>query len=256
MPQPPIRVAFVEDHPPAVRALTTILQSTPGVTLCATARDVDEGLALLDDSCPDLILVDLGLPGDSGYHIIHQVRRRWRGTCTCAVLTLSGNEADLRDAICAGATGYLFKSDPPATWHEPLGILAAGGGVLRDGVARHLRDSQGAHPDPSTQAIVEWVAAGHYYNEIGQRMALTTQQVAEKVRHYYLWMQDQVVRLSDREWEFLDLRNQGYSGKESAQTMGIEECTSKTLAQRAYEKLGASNLQEALYAARRKHLLR
>lgn len=256
MPAHAANVAIVEDHAAFAQTLATSIQGTPDFALCATAQDLDEASTLIEYTCPNVLLVDLGLPGGSGLTLIHQARRRWRNACISAVLTITGNETHLLKAICAGARGYLYKSDDDSAWLEALRLLLRGGSLMDSGLARHILNTQGKHPDRATQDTIELVAAGYRYHEIGLRMDVPEQYVATKVTHYYTWLQDNGTSLSDRETELLNLLNLGYSFKQSAQHMHIQESTVKTLATRAYQKLNAGNLQEALYAARREHLLR
>ena len=251
------QVVIVEDHAAFAQTFASAIGTAPELAVCAVAQDLDEAIDLIEQVCPDILLVDLGLPGGSGLTLIHHTRRRWRDACACAVLTITGNEAHLHKAISAGARGYLFKSDDDAAWLEALHILALGGGLLHAGLARHLNTNQGKHPDTITQAIVEHIAIGYRYHEIAERLGIGAwEKVADHVSRYYAWLRDSVLHLSEREAELLELLNQGLSFKQSAQRMAIQESTVKTLAMRAYQKLGASNLTEALYAARREHLLR
>ena len=251
------QVAIVEDHAAFAQTLASAIDAAPDLAVCAVAQDLDEAIALIEQTCPDILLVDLGLPGGSGLSLIHHTQRRWRDACACAVLTITGNEAHLHKAIGAGARGYLFKSDDDTAWLEALRTLAGGGGLLHAGLARHLATSQGKHPDTSTQSIVEHIAIGYRYHEIAQRLSIATrEEVAAQVGRYYAWLRDTTPHLSQREAQLLELLNQGLSFKQSAQRMGIQESTVKTLAMRAYQKLGAGNLPEALYAARREYLLR
>ncbi len=251
------QVAIVEDHTAFAQTLSNAIGATHDLAVCAMAQDLDDAISVIEQTCPDILLVDLGLPGGSGLALIHHTRRRWRDSCACAVLTITGNEAHLHKAISAGARGYLFKSDDAAVWLQALHTLVGGGGLLHPGLARHLISSQGKHPDSTTQAIVEHIAIGYRYHEIAHRLGIDTlKDVALHVDCYYAWVRNNSPHLSERESQLLELLNQGLSFKQSAQSMGIQESTVKTLAMRAYQKLGARNLTEALYAARREYLLR
>lgn len=257
MTTPATRVAIVEDHESFSRTLANIIDRTPGFSVCATVQDLDDAVAFVDHTCPDILLVDLGLPSGSGLALIHHAHRRWRGKCACAVLTMTGNEVHLCKAIFAGAQGYLFKSDDESVWVDGIRTLACGGGLIHAGLARHLAESQETHPLATVQNTIEFMAAGYRFREIALRMGLaSSEEVAIHVSRYYAWLRENSLHLSERESQLLELLNQGFSFKQSAQRMNIQESTVKTLATRAYQKLGANNLPEALYAARREHLLR
>lgn len=69
-------------------------------------------MSLLEQVCPNVLLVDLGLPSGSGLQLFHIVHAKAGVRCALAVLTVTGNEEHLLTAIGAGAKGYLFKSRP------------------------------------------------------------------------------------------------------------------------------------------------
>ena len=64
-------------------------------------KDLPAGLRLLEQACPDVLLVDLGLPTGSGLTLIREAQRRWGARCTSAVLTVTGNEDHLLTAVQA-----------------------------------------------------------------------------------------------------------------------------------------------------------
>lgn len=251
-----ISVAIVEDHTVFRQALADAITSVPDLVVTGMAEDVDDGLGLLEEARPDVLLVDLGLPSGSGLTLIHKARRRWGDACTCAVLTMTGNEVHLLKAIRAGARGYLFKSDDQAVWLAGLRTLANGGGLMHNSLAKHALSALGMKHDATLRPVLELLAAGYSLAETADRLTLSAQEVAHHICRCYTHIQDATPGLSSREAELLGLLNQGYSFRQGAQQMHIQESTAKTLAARAYQKLGASNLQEALYAARREHLFR
>ena len=256
MTLPSINIAIVEDHTIFRQAIAGTIESAQGMAVSWMAEDVDEGLHLLTESRPDILLIDLGLPSGSGLTLIHEARRRWGEACTCAVLTMTGNETHLRKAIRAGGKGYLFKSDDESVWLSSLRTLANGGGLLHGSLAKHLLNEQEIKLDDLSRQILALLAAGYCLNEAAERLSLTAHEVAIQVSRFYSRIQEAMPGLSTREAELLALLNQGFSFRQGAERMSIQESTAKTLASRAYQKLGATNLQEALYAARREHLFR
>lgn len=251
-----ISVAIVEDHTVFRLALATAIESVPDMAIAGMAEDVDEGLTLLEVARPDVLLVDLGLPSGSGLTLIHEARRRRGAGCACAVLTMTGNEAHLLKAIRAGAKGYLFKSDDETVWLAGLRRLANGGGLMHNSLARHVLSAENVRHDVPVRSVLELLAAGYSLEETADRLVLTEQEVSILIYRCYARIHESTPGLSSREAELLGLLNQGCSFRQSADLMNIQESTAKTLAARAYQKLGASNLQEALYAARREHLFR
>ena len=108
----PLTVAIVEDHPEFRAALSQALTHTGALQLLEVCKDLPAGMALVQRECPDVLLVDLGLPSGSGLKLIRSALRRWGRRCTSAVLTVTGNEEHLQTAVAAGAKGRaLLKSD-------------------------------------------------------------------------------------------------------------------------------------------------
>lgn len=260
MSKPPWRVAVIEDHPALCHAFVAAVGASQDMTVVGTAGDIDDGLALLQQERPQLLVVDLGLPSGSGLYLIREASRLSDGTCASAVLTMTGNEAHLFKAIHAGANGYLFKSDDPSAWTSGLRTLARGGGLLFGGLAGYLlRDTSTRlviQAYDNVNPIVKHLAAGYNSSEIAAELKQTEPQMALHIRRCYAAVRKTGVQLAPREWELLHLLNQGYPFKQCALQMKVEETTVKTTAQRAYQKLDATNLPEALHAARREHFLR
>jgi DNA-binding NarL/FixJ family response regulator len=230
-------------------------------------KDLPAGLRLLELVCPDVLLVDLGLPSGSGLSLIHEARRRWGTRCTSAELTVSGNEEHLLTAVGAGAKGYLFKSDPAAAWLQAVHALAHGQSPLHASLARSfLQQAESVpsdvaglgrlfHDDPVTRSLLQYIAAGYTCAEAAVQLSLPTADVGVKLRHVYEQFYQPGPELSTRELELLTLLNKGLAFKKCAELMGVSESTTKTQAARAYQKLGATNLQTALYEARAASLI-
>jgi len=262
----PVTVAIVEDHPEFRDALCEALGSSEAFEVLEICKDLPAGLKLVENACPDVLLVDLGLPSGSGLALIHAARRRWGRCCTSAVLTVTGNEEHLLTAIGAGAKGYLFKSDQADDWLHTVRLLAKGCSPLHANLARSFlqrlqeqspadASQQTVEAEPSTLAVLQYVAAGYTSAEAAAQVGLSVGDVDFRIRQIY----DQFFRhgpqLSGRELELLALLNKGLPFKKCAELMGVSESTTKTQATRAYHKLGAANLQAALYEARAANLI-
>lgn len=253
---PPWRVAVIEDHPDSCQALADAVAQLPDMNLVGTADDIDEGLALIQRTQPHVLVVDLGLPSGSGLALIREARHLLGGACAAAVLTLTGNETHLLKAIRAGANGYMFKSDDEVTWQAALRTLANGGGLLHHGLARHLLGEPAISRDAQLRSVAELLSAGYSAGEAATRLAMSETEFALHISRAFALLRTTKADLTRRETELIRLLDQGFSFRDSAGKMGIQESTAKTHAANMYQKLGATNLQEALYAARREHLLR
>ena len=262
----PVTLAIVEDHPEFRDALCQAIDCAGELQLLEVCKDLPAGRKLLEHVCPDVLLVDLGLPSGSGLALIHEASRRWGKRCTSAVLTVTGNEEHLLTAIGAGAKGYLFKSDQPADWLDAVRLLASGASPLHANLARSLlqlaKESMLAddpqpsfEADPLTLSLLQHIAAGYTCAEAAVQTGLTADEVGLRIRQVYDQLYRRGPQLSCRELELLTLLNKGYPFKKCADLMGVSESTTKTQATRAYQKLGATNLQAALYEARAANLI-
>lgn len=269
---PGFTVAIVEDHRDHRESLFTALSSDAQLEVWAPCRDLRAGLDLLERSCPDVLLVDLGLPGGSGMQLIHSARQRYGTGCTSAVLTVTGNEDHLLGAIGAGAKGYLFKSDDPAEWIETVGMLAHGQSPLQSGLASwFLQCADATQPvhkqvnwpvayDAETRSILQHISAGYSHVETAKAFQIALPRLRLRLRQAYDRLYRPRAKLTARELDTLRWLNTGCTFKECAREMDVSETTIKTHARNAAEKLmpendGFNNVQKTLFVARTEGLI-
>jgi DNA-binding NarL/FixJ family response regulator len=132
------RIIVVDDHPLTRDALASLLESG-GFDVVGEAADGTEAIDLVEELQPDLVLLDLSMPGLDGLAALPRLRAAAPG-CEVVVLTASGTEEDLLAAIRAGAAGYLLKSEPPERIVSFLRGVANGEAALSGEVARRLLD--------------------------------------------------------------------------------------------------------------------
>jgi DNA-binding NarL/FixJ family response regulator len=132
------RVLVVDDHPLTRDALGSLL-AQGGFEVVGEAADGAEALELAEALQPDLVLLDLSMPGLDGLAALPRLRAA-APACEVVVLTASGTEENLLGAIRAGAAGYLLKSEPPERIVFFLRGVANGEAALSGEVARRLLD--------------------------------------------------------------------------------------------------------------------
>ena len=130
------RILLVDDHPLTRSALSGLLMQH-GFDVVGEAEDGGQAVARADELQPDLILLDLSMPGVDGLTALPRLREA-APDCEVVVLTASGTEENLLGAIRGGAAGYLLKSEPPERIVGFLRGVANGEAALSGAVARRL----------------------------------------------------------------------------------------------------------------------
>src|SRR5260370_13769283 len=132
------RILIVDDHPLTREALSSLLASH-GFDVVGVASDGADAVVEAARLLPDLVLLDLSMPGVDGLSALPGLRAAAPG-CEVVVLTASGTEDNLLAAIRAGAAGYLLKTEPPERIAELLNGVVHGEAAVSRSIARRLLD--------------------------------------------------------------------------------------------------------------------
>jgi DNA-binding NarL/FixJ family response regulator len=205
------RILLVDDHPLTRSALAGLL-TQHGFDVVGEASDGEEAIEAAARLAPDLILLDLSMPGLDGLSALPRLRAA-APHCEVVVLTASGTEENLLGAIRGGAAGYLLKSEPPERIVDFLRGVAQGEAALSGAVARRL---------------LEQVREG------GGRSSGVPDSIA--------------ATLSARELEVLLLLDDHLGTDEIAKRLFISEHTVRSHVKSLLRKLGVSSRREALEA--------
>ena len=132
-----LKVGIIEDQPKIREGLRSLIDGTDGYRCVGSFGSMEEALAKVAYELPDVLLVDIGLPGMSGIEGTRRLKDRYP---SLAVLMLTVYDDDRRifDAMCAGACGYLLKKTPPARLLESLKEVVGGGAPMSPEVARRV----------------------------------------------------------------------------------------------------------------------
>jgi DNA-binding NarL/FixJ family response regulator len=191
--RPAIAVAIVEDLRDLREGLVALVNGTIGFRCTAAFRTMEDALAKIDASLPDVVLSDIGLPGMSGVEGIRILRERYPDLPILA-LTVYDDDDDVFDALCAGAAGYLLKTTPPARLLEAIQEVADGGAPMSPDVARRVvrlfrefRPPERAdyHLTPQETELLKLIVDGHYYKTAADAMGITRRTVAFHLRNVY-----------------------------------------------------------------------
>jgi DNA-binding NarL/FixJ family response regulator len=106
----PVRVYIVEDHPVMREIIQDYLALNSELEICGMAGSAEEASMALGATAPDVVMVDLSLPGRSGLELVEEIRERW-GT-PCLILSGHGERTYVARAFACGARGYVLKGNP------------------------------------------------------------------------------------------------------------------------------------------------
>jgi DNA-binding NarL/FixJ family response regulator len=204
-----IRVLVADDHPPARAGVTAALERG-GFVVCATAADARSAIEAARRERPDVCLLDVHMPGE-GIHAAETIARELPETAV-VMLTVSRTDADLLNALRAGASGYLLKDIDPE--RLPLALR----GVL---------SGEAALPRRLVAVLIE---------EFRER----------KRRRRIPLVGRRSVELTDREWEVLDSMRLGWTTEQIAEHFFISPVTVRTHIASILRKLQVSDREAAI----------
>ncbi|MBI4522367.1 MAG: response regulator transcription factor [Deltaproteobacteria bacterium] len=207
----PIRLLLVDDHALFRKGLARLLETETGFQVVGEAQDSTEALKKAKELIPDLVLMDIHMPGNSGIQATQQIREALPST-KVVILTVSEEDKDLFEAIKYGAHGYLLKNVRPEALFETIR------GVFRG------------------EAAISRATAAKILNEFARQAKKPPEQTYEE-------------KLSAREQEVLQLLTEGRTNKEIGNRLGIAENTVKNHLKNILGKLHLENrVQAATFA--------
>lgn len=167
-----IRVMIVEDQAMVRGALAALLALERDLEIVAECADAESALEQLSITKPDIVLMDVELPGMNGIDAIAQVRDQAPNT-RCIVLTTFGRPGYLRSALDAGAVGFLVKDAPASELASAIRQVHAGGRAIDPDLAMAAL-TLGANPlTPRQRDLLRLTLLGRTVSEMANELALT-----------------------------------------------------------------------------------
>jgi DNA-binding NarL/FixJ family response regulator len=221
-PRPePIRTMIVDDHALFRRGLEMVLEDEPDIELVGEASDGAEAVERAAEALPDIVLMDIRMPRSSGIEACRAMKAAAPST-KILILTISDEEADLFEAIRAGASGYLLKDIPLDEVADTVRAVYGGQSLI--------------NPSMAAKLLAEFAAMA---KRDGQERAPELP----------------APRLTDREMEVLKLVARGMNNRDIAKELFIAENTVKNHVRNILEKLQIHSRMEAVMVAVREKLI-
>ena len=189
----PVRVMVVDDHPMWRDAVEGDLEAA-GFEVVGVASTGDEALARFGACRPHVVVLDLQIPGPDGVAVTREVLRQ-DPSARVLILSASGEQADVLEAVKAGATGYLVKSASRAELLDAVTRVAEGDTVFTAGLAGLVLGEFRRMAEPATREpgrpeltereteVLKMVAKGLSYRQIAERLVLSHRTVQNHVQN-------------------------------------------------------------------------
>ncbi len=210
MPHPRHRIFLVDDHPLVRESLAGLLAAEPDLEVSGHAGDMAAAMDAMRATPPDVAVVDLSLPGRSGFELIETLRAQLP-TVRLLVLSMHEEVGTAERALRAGASGYIVKRESGSKVVEAIREIAAGRCYVSPALMGAMTDRMQSRGAPATVAVAEVLSA--------------------------------------REMEVFQMRGQGLRGFEVAEKMGISAKTVGSYEARIKGKLGFGGAGELLREA-------
>jgi DNA-binding NarL/FixJ family response regulator len=186
-----IAVSIVEDDAQARKILAGWINRASGFRLAGEWGDAESALKFLPEKQPDVVLMDINLPGMSGVEAVKRLKPTLPAT-QFVMLTVYEDADHIYNALVAGATGYLLKLTSRAELLSALGDVHRGGSPMTSNIARKVVQSfkqppvaSGQELSPREQEVLELLARGYLYKEIAERLNISGPTVNTYIRRMY-----------------------------------------------------------------------
>jgi DNA-binding NarL/FixJ family response regulator len=192
-PSQPILISLVEDNAKLVKSLSILINSTPDLRMHSTHTDAENALEIIPSAPPDIVLMDINLPGISGISCVEALASRLP-KLRIVMLTAFENSDDIFASLAAGAHGYLLKSMEPSQLLDSIREVAKGGSPISGSVARKIVDFFRSKPkkpenpsliSPREEEVLRLLADGYPYKQIADAMNVSMGTVRTYIERIY-----------------------------------------------------------------------
>lgn len=181
-----LRILLAEDHCLVRAGFRALLESLDHVSVAAEAENGTEALELIDRYCPDIVLMDIAMPGLNGLEATARALKT-HPEIKIIILSMHNNEEYVLQSLKAGASGYLLKDAGPSELELALKSVASGKTFLSPAVSKHLIDAYVGRTDSTSQPfslltsrqreILQLIAEGCTTRQIADKLSVSTKTI-------------------------------------------------------------------------------
>ena len=192
-PAKPIRLLIFEDNDDLRESLSILFKGTPGIVLTGAYADAIHSIDDVTATEPDVILMDIDLPKMNGIEAVWRIKQKFPAVQILMLTVFDDNER-IFQSICAGASGYILKRNPPAKIIEGVFEVAEGGGSLTSSIARKVLDmfprfnASKKETETLTQRereVLALLVKGHSYKMVAAELNITLETVRSHIKKIY-----------------------------------------------------------------------
>jgi DNA-binding NarL/FixJ family response regulator len=185
----PMNILLVDDHPLVRAGIRTLLERLPQVKVTGEATDGSEALRMIREHKPDLVLIDIAMPGLNGLDTTARISAEFPNVLV-VVLSMYTDQEYVRQAVQAGAVGYLVKGSAAAELEDAINTIARGEKYFTPLASRGMLDrGQGGNLGlieritPRQREILQLIAERHNTKEIAQILSISIKTVETHRSH-------------------------------------------------------------------------
>jgi DNA-binding NarL/FixJ family response regulator len=193
LPEQPIGVAIVEDDRATREGLGMLISGTPGYRCVGTFRSVEDALRRADGEAPDVLLLDIHLPGMLGSDGVRLLQEKY-SSVQIIMLTVYAEEDKVFESICNGACGYLLKETAPARLLEAISEAHDGGSPMSPEIARKVvtlfqktgpTEKFDEQLTPQEVRLLKLLVEGYSYRAAAGHLNISVNTIRDYIRRIY-----------------------------------------------------------------------
>jgi DNA-binding NarL/FixJ family response regulator len=184
-----IKISIIEDDKEIRESLAILIEGTDGFSCVSNYGSIELALKKIENDAPNVILMDINLPGMTGIEGVKLIKEKMP-ECEIIMQTISEDDKDVFDSLCAGACGYLRKNTPPAKILEAIKEAVDGGAPMSMEIARLVvgsfrKESQTTDMTNREKEVLKFLCEGHSYKKISDELFIDINTVKFHIRNIY-----------------------------------------------------------------------